>query len=104
MTEPATLTGEQRRQRLDFALAGMTAQGWQIESQGQLQAVVASGQSVNNVLHAILTIFTCGVWLVVWMLVSVTNKTARQTVYVDEWGRLLVNHGGGWVAADPKFR
>ena len=49
---------------------------------------MVSGQPVNNVLHAILTLFMCGLWLPVWLILAATGGERRNTISVDEWGQL----------------
>ena len=44
---------------------------------------------VNHTLHAILTIFTCLLWGIVWAIIAATGGEKRQMVVVDEFGNVL---------------
>lgn len=57
-------------------------------------AVVVSGHPVNNVLHAILAILCCGLWLPVWVLLAANGGERRTTIGVDEWGRVQQGQEG----------
>jgi hypothetical protein len=59
-----------------------------IESQSDYQAVLVSGQPVNHTLHAILTIFTCLLWGVVWAIIAGTGGEKREMIVVDEFGNV----------------
>lgn len=64
------------------------AQGWRVESQSDFQAFLATGQRPNHVLHAILTIFTCLVWGIVWAVIAITGGIKREMLAVDEYGNV----------------
>ncbi|GEM_PF-814898 len=59
-----------------------------IESQSDYQAVLVSGQPVNHTLHAILTIFTCLLWGIVWAIIAGTGGEKREMIVVDEFGNV----------------
>ena len=46
------------------------------------------GSRPDHILHLLLSIVTCGVWLLIWMLLTMTNPPARRNLRVDEYGRL----------------
>lgn len=71
-------------QQLQFA----AARGRRIESQSDFQAVLVTGQPVNHTLHAILTIFTCLLWGIVWAIIAGTGGERREMVVVDEFGNV----------------
>ncbi len=52
------------------------------------------GKPVNHVLHAILTIFTCLLWGIVWLIVGLTGGEKRELLLVDEFGNVHVQHLG----------
>ena len=49
--------------------------------------MLIQGKPVNHVLHAILTIFTCLAWGIVW-LVALTGGEKRFQLIVDEYGNV----------------
>jgi hypothetical protein len=79
---------KERRAILAQQLQTAAARGLRIESQSDFQAVLASGQPVNNTLHAILTIFTCLLWGIVWAVLAGTGGVSREMVVVDEFGNI----------------
>jgi hypothetical protein len=50
--------------------------------------VLIEGKPINHTLHAILTIFTCLVWGVVWIVLAITGGEKRELVVIDEWGNV----------------
>lgn len=45
---------------------------------------------MNHVLHAILTIFTCLVWGLVWIVLAASNKQERIALTVDQAGNVAL--------------
>ena len=82
-------TADERKVILAQQLQTAAARGMRIESQSEFQAVLVEGQPVNHVLHAILTIFTCLLWGIVWAIIAATGGEKRQMVVVDEFGNVL---------------
>jgi hypothetical protein len=56
---------------------------------------VSTGGGVNHALHAVLTLFTCGMWLPVWILVAIFSSSSRSAVAVA---------GPGGVVSTPSNR
>ena len=50
--------------------------------------MLVQGKPVNHVLHAILTIFTCALWGIVWIVLSLTGGEKRYQLIVDEYGNV----------------
>lgn len=82
-------TADERKVMLAQQLQTAAARGLRIESQSEFQAVLVEGQPVNHTLHAILTIFTCLLWGIVWAIIAATGGEKRQMVVVDEFGNVL---------------
>lgn len=80
---------QQRRAALAQAVAQSVASGGRVESQSDFQAIIVYGQRVNHTLHAILTIFTCLLWGIVWIIVATTGGEKRSVLMVDEYGNIL---------------
>lgn len=90
VTEWQTMTDAQRSMRLAHAVAAL-ARTSRVESQGPFNATLVAGKQPNHVLHAILTLGTCLLWGIVWIIIGVTTKETRQSVMVDEYGRVYVS-------------
>jgi hypothetical protein len=85
----ARRTADERKVILAQQLQTAAARGLRIETQSDFQAVLVEGKPVNHVLHAILTIFTCLLWGIVWAIIAATGGEKRQMVVVDEFGNVL---------------
>lgn len=66
------------------------AKGGRVESQNDTSAVMIYGKPVNHVLHFLITLFTVGLWLFVWMAVAIFGGEKRKMVVVDEFGNVQV--------------
>ena len=64
--------------------------GMRVESKTDFQAVMMKGKPVNHILHLLLTLFTFGLWIIVWIMLAVTGGEERYIVYVDEYGNFGV--------------
>jgi hypothetical protein len=79
---------DERKALLAQQLQSAAARGMRVESQSDFQAVMVEGQPVNHVLHAIITIFSCGLWGIVWIILAITGGEKRAMVVVDEFGNV----------------
>lgn len=84
------LNEDQRTAVLDWTISEYVARGWRLETRSPTQAVMARGKPVNHVLHAILTIFTCLVWGLVWIVLAASNKQERIALTVDQAGNVAL--------------
>ena len=66
------------------------AKGGRVESQNDTTAVMVYGKPINNVLHFLLTLFTAGLWLPVWIAVAIFGGEKRKMVVVDEFGNVQI--------------
>ena len=73
---------------LDREVESRVRRGRRVESQTDFQAVLVSGRRVNHILHLLLSLFTLGLWLIVWLLLALFGGERLETVRVDEQGRI----------------
>jgi hypothetical protein len=78
---------------LDQAVAHHVRMGWAVESRTPTMAVLVSGQPINHVLHLLLTVFTCGVWLIIWAVISMLSSMKRLTLILNPDG--TISHSVG---------
>lgn len=76
----------ERRHAMDWVVQQETVQGWRLVSRTEHGAVFERGDKPNHVLHLLLTVFTCGLWAVIWLLLAISSKTVRKQMWVDEEG------------------
>ena len=77
-----------RQERLQEALSYEVVRG-RVESVTNYSAVVVSGQRVNHVLHLLISVLLCGLWLPVWFLIAVSNGERRRVLTVDRCGNVV---------------
>ncbi len=87
-------SSEERRQILAQQVQFATTRGRRVESQMDYQAVLIEGKPVNHTLHAILTIFTCLIWGLVWAVIAATGGEKRELLLVDEYGNVQIQKMG----------
>ena len=85
------ITVDQRKELLAQHISFQIAQGGRVESQSDFQAVIVYGHRVNHVLHLVITLFTCLLWGLVWLVLGITHGERREMVQVDRWGNLSVS-------------
>jgi hypothetical protein len=85
---------DERKAILAQQLQSGVARGFRIESQSDYQAVLVEGKPVNHVLHAIITIFSCGLWGIVWIIMAITGGEKREMIVVDEFGNVQLQKLG----------
>lgn len=79
-----------RQQRLQEALAADLARtAGRIESQTPYSAVLISGQRVNHILHLLISVLLCGLWLPVWLILGLSSGERRTVITVDACGNVL---------------
>ncbi|HRD12002.1 MAG TPA: hypothetical protein PLI79_09085 [Mycobacterium sp.] len=87
--QPYPILNEQQRAAiLDQRLMAMAASGGRVETRLATSAVVVTGKSVNHILHLLLSVFLCGWWIPGWLLFTAFSGERRQTISVDEYGRI----------------
>lgn len=95
MSEWSPVSMEQRVLALDSAVSRASMGGGRLVSRGQTEAVFEYGERPNHVLHAIITIFSCGLWGLVWLIIAATSQIVRRTVVVDEYARAWISSPRG---------
>lgn len=91
MSEPAvteTKTADDRKALLATAVANEVRGGWSVQSQTDFQAVLVKGHRPNHLLHLILSVLTLGLWIIVWVAVTLAGGEKHRVVAVDEFGNV----------------
>lgn len=83
------LSNDEREARMQQALREFAFRGYRVQAVDGARALVVTGSPVNHVLHAILSFFTCGLWLVIWALLAALGGETRRHCYIDEYGNLI---------------
>jgi hypothetical protein len=82
------LTPQARREIFTQQMQQAAMRQLRVESSTDYSAVLVQGKPVNHVLHAILTIFTCLAWGIVWLILALTGGEKRFQLIVDEFGNV----------------
>jgi hypothetical protein len=85
-TTPRTL--EERQAILARVIQTELAAGGRIESQTPTSVVIVRGNRVNHILHLLITIFTIGLWVIVWILLAASGGEKRRLMTVDDYGNV----------------
>lgn len=83
-------SSDDRKALLAQTVSSEIAQGARIESQSEYQAVLVRGKPINHILHLILTLVTCGIWGIVWIILASTGGEKRSVASVDDFGNVTV--------------
>jgi hypothetical protein len=86
------ISDAERSARLDAAVAHDVSLGARVESRSQFQAVLFNGGGLSgagHVVFALLSIFTCGLFLIVWLITAATSSDRRMTLTVDANGNVI---------------
>lgn len=82
-------SGIDTKRALSNAVASECARGgWRVESQTDVNAILAKGKRTSHGLHIFLSFITLGFWLLVWPVVWWLNREQRLVLQVDEYGNI----------------
>ena len=95
---PGRLPDAQRAAIMAQALRDLQFRGFRVEFADGPRAIVVYGSPVNHVLHVLLTIFTCGMWLPLWLIIAATGGEKRRHIHVDDYGNLVGLEGAPPIA------
>jgi hypothetical protein len=93
----ASLSLEQRTERLEAVIAGHYRMA-RIESLTPTQATLVLSEGTSGSTHvvfALLTIFTCGLFGIIWLIVAASSPEKRAHISIDPYGNVLLD-GGLW--------
>ena len=80
---------------LDHQLVKIVGNGGQVLARTPTSAVVAFGKPVNHILHLLVSVLLCGLWLPVWLLIAATSGEKRMTLAIDEDGEMYNPNDSG---------
>ena len=88
-------SAEDRKQGLDNYLVKLLAirNDAVILMRTDHQASIKTGKAPNHILHFLLCIPTLGFWVIIWILIAMSNKVTTGLVSVDEFGNIHTPYG-----------
>jgi hypothetical protein len=88
------LPGDQRTRLLDQVLDEELLKGAGVLARRPFEATLAYRRPVSHVLHAILSVVTGGLWVVVWIVMAIARTDDRVRLEVDPQGHVWVSQAG----------
>lgn len=88
--DAGTPVGEGRRRRaLMLAVEDqVVANGATVVLDGPHGVVLAYPRAVSHVFHAVMTLVTAGLWIVVWLALALGRGQRRVRLEADDWGNV----------------
>ncbi len=90
--EETNYTYEEKFQRFSNIVSTKTLQGFMVADRNDkalIAVLVKEGSKVNHLLHFVISAFTCGIWILVWVwLALVKNKEQRVRISIDNGGNV----------------
>lgn len=71
-------------EEFEFMVQTHVLRGWRVVERSDTTAVLTTDPQINHVLHAVLTLFTLGLWFPIWILVMVANRPQKLVLSVWE--------------------
>jgi Protein of unknown function (DUF2510) len=102
--QPQTLSEAERSEILDETILKLVARmGDRVETRTATSAVMVVGKPTNHILHLLLTVFTCGLWLPLWEIEMREGGERRHMLEVDPFG-VVVWDGKPQRKKKPRWR
>ncbi len=73
---------------LDQAIHKAATEGWTVVNRDSHNAVLNKGGKVRHVMHGIISLLTCGVWLWGWAIVAILGAKQMMTLSMDANGHV----------------
>lgn len=86
--QPRRVGNAARRATLDAAVVDRVSKGATLTHRQDFEAVLRYHARVNHVVHAILSLLTVGVWLLVWLPIAFYTRPYLTILSVDEYGEV----------------
>jgi hypothetical protein len=84
----------ERTQTLEAEIEYSVAQGWRLRSKEPTEAHMVKGEPVRHWVHLFFAIVTLGLWLIVWIPLTIFGGEKHRYITVDENGRVAWSERG----------
>jgi hypothetical protein len=78
----------ERARTLDAEIEHSIANGWRLRSKEPTEAHLVRGEPVRHFVHLFFAIATLGLWLIVWIPLTIFGGEKHRHISVDEEGRV----------------
>lgn len=83
---------DEKFKRFSNIISTKTMQGFVIadrNDKGLVAVLMKPGEKINHLLHFIISLVTCGLWLFVWAFLALVNgKEQRVRISIDDGGNI----------------
>jgi hypothetical protein len=77
-----------RARTLDAEIEDSVADGWRLHTKTGTEAHLLKGEPVRHFVHLFFAIATLGLWLIVWIPLTIFGGVKHRHISVDEEGRV----------------
>ena len=90
-TPPTPISDADRKAILDDEVAlVLQRKKRRLEHRSDFQAIIVRGKPINHILHLLLSVFTLGLWLIVWLAIAGSGGEKRAAMQVDRYGCITI--------------
>ena len=82
------MSDEDRIRTLDAKIWDLGANGWTLVNKSGFYANLEKGKPANHILHLLLSIVTAGVWIPIWIIITLASKKKTLQLYVEDDGSI----------------
>jgi hypothetical protein len=95
MSEEQRISRTERAHTLEAEIDHSVANGWRLHTKTATEAHLVKGEPVRHFVHLFFAIVTLGLWLIVWIPLTIFGGEKHRHISVDEAGRVT------WSSAPP---
>jgi hypothetical protein len=85
---PETKTLEERRAILNQQVSAIGGKGTVVTYENPTTALIVKPSNVNHMLHFVMSVFTLGVWAIIWLTLVILKREQKWRVSVNERGEV----------------
>ena len=80
---------EERKKLLEDHIISQVSQGYKLNTQTDFFVVLEKGKKPNHMMHFLLCFPTIGIWILVWMILTLNSGYRRKTFEITEYGVIV---------------
>jgi hypothetical protein len=96
MSEGRRISRTERTHTLEAEIDHSVANGWRLRTKTATEAHLVKGEPVRHFVHLFFAIVTLGLWLIVWIPLTILGGEKHRHISVDEEGRV------SWSRSAPR--
>jgi hypothetical protein len=88
MSEGQRISRTERARTLEAEIDHSVANGWRLHTKTATEAHLVKGEPVRHFVHLFFAIVTLGLWLIVWIPLTIFGGEKHRHIAVDEEGKV----------------